>query len=105
MLVTPRRCVADPYARRHAVHRSHDEVPGPGVRDRGMPQQRDRRLIPAMRLETTLSANRTLLDVLERTATLDLPGWYLTGGCLFQTVWNVVTGRPPEHGIKDYDVF
>jgi hypothetical protein len=46
-----------------------------------------------------------LLEVLERAASLNLPGWYLTGGCLFQTVWNVVTGRPPGHGIKDYDVF
>jgi uncharacterized protein len=56
-------------------------------------------------LKATLSANHVLLEVLERAATLDPPGWYLTGGCLFQTVWNVVTGRPPAHGIKDYDVF
>ncbi|MEV0694443.1 nucleotidyltransferase family protein [Streptomyces sp. NPDC050388] len=56
-------------------------------------------------LKTTLSRNETLLEVLDRTAALDLPGWYLTAGCLFQTVWNVVTGRPPTEGIKDYDVF
>ena len=26
-------------------------------------------------------------------------------GCLFQTVWNTIDGRPPEHGIRDYDLF
>jgi hypothetical protein len=56
-------------------------------------------------LREVLSRNDVLLDVLARTATLDLPGWYLTAGCLFQTVWNVVTDRPPTDGIKDYDVF
>ena len=52
-----------------------------------------------------LSRNSVLTEVLERTATMALPGWYLTAGCLFQTVWNVVTDRPPTAGIKDYDVF
>ncbi|GGN61322.1 hypothetical protein GCM10011579_027480 [Streptomyces albiflavescens] len=56
-------------------------------------------------LRTTLSRNEVLLAVLERTAALALPHWYVTAGCLFQTVWNVVTDRPPTHGIKDYDVF
>lgn len=56
-------------------------------------------------LRTTLSHNDVLLKILERTATLNLPHWYLTAGCLFQTVWNVVTGRSPTHAIKDYDVF
>jgi hypothetical protein len=35
---------------------------------------------------------------------MDLPGWYVVAGCLYQTVWNVVTGRPPEAGILDYDL-
>jgi hypothetical protein len=56
-------------------------------------------------LHTALSRNDVLLEVLARARTLDLPGWYLTAGCLFQTVWNVVTGRPPAEGIKDYDLF
>lgn len=42
-------------------------------------------------LRTTLSHNDVLLKILERTATLNLPHWYLTAGCLFQTVWNVVS--------------
>ncbi|MGW3098537.1 nucleotidyltransferase family protein [Streptomyces sp. NPDC001102] len=56
-------------------------------------------------LRAVLSRNSVLIQVLERAATMGLPGWYLTAGCLFQTVWNVVTGRPPTEGIKDYDVF
>jgi len=35
---------------------------------------------------------------------MGLPGWYLVAGCLYQTVWNVVTGQPPEAGILDYDL-
>lgn len=56
-------------------------------------------------LQATLSRNEVLVDVLERARRLDAPNWYITAGCLFQTVWNVVTGRPPTDGIKDYDLF
>jgi hypothetical protein len=51
-----------------------------------------------------LIRNQTLTEVLTRAAALGLPGWYLAAGCLYQTVWNVVTGRPPEAGILDYDL-
>ncbi len=51
-----------------------------------------------------LHHNRTLMEVLARAVTMDLPGWYLVAGCLYQTVWNVVTGQPPEAGILDYDL-
>ncbi|MGE5286372.1 MAG: nucleotidyltransferase family protein [Micromonosporaceae bacterium] len=54
--------------------------------------------------QAALCQNSTLTEVLARAADLDLPGWYLVAGCLFQTVWNVVTGRPPEAGIRDYDL-
>ncbi|XVU21355.1 nucleotidyltransferase family protein [Actinoplanes sp. CA-054009] len=56
-------------------------------------------------LRTTLERNETLLRVLDKTAEVQPPNWYVTAGCLFQTVWNVVTGRPAAEGIKDYDVF
>jgi hypothetical protein len=56
-------------------------------------------------LKKVLSRNEVLLEVLRRAASLDLPGWYLTAGCVFQTVWNVVTDRSPIAGIKDYDIF
>ena len=51
-----------------------------------------------------LSRNPTLAGVLTRAAAMSLPGWYLVAGCLYQTVWNVVTGQPPEAGILDYDL-
>ncbi|MFF4542519.1 nucleotidyltransferase family protein [Streptomyces aureus] len=56
-------------------------------------------------LRSMLSQNEILTDVMARAATLDLPGWYVTAGCLFQTVWNVATGRPAANAIKDYDLF
>jgi hypothetical protein len=55
-------------------------------------------------LKSTLSRNGTLLEVLNRAADLELPNWYVASGCLFQTVWNVVTDRPVTSGIKDYDL-
>jgi uncharacterized protein len=51
-----------------------------------------------------LRRNRTLTEVLARAAAMNLPSWYLVAGCLYQTVWNVVTGQPPEAGILDYDL-
>jgi hypothetical protein len=42
-----------------------------------------------------------LLAVLRELA---LPQWRLVAGCLYQTVWNVLTGRPRGTGISDYDV-
>lgn len=43
-----------------------------------------------------------VLDGLNATGLKDA---WLVAGCLFQTVWNQQTGRPPEFGITDYDVF
>jgi hypothetical protein len=43
--------------------------------------------------------------LLERLPGLALPDWHLVAGCLFQTVWNVLSELPPTHGISDYDVF
>lgn len=51
-----------------------------------------------------LRRNDTLTEVLSRAAAMALPGWYLAAGCLCQTVWNVIMGRPPEAGIRDYDL-
>jgi hypothetical protein len=46
--------------------------------------------------------NAALLD---RLTELDTPQAHLVAGALFQTVWNVQSGRPPEAGIRDYDLF
>lgn len=58
----------------------------------------------AARFRAALERNATLLQVLRRAATMNLPGWYLAAGSLTQSVWNMVTARPPEYGIDDYDV-
>jgi uncharacterized protein len=46
--------------------------------------------------------NREVVDRLPSLCTNDA---WLVSGSLFQSVWNAITGRPPEYGIKDYDVF
>jgi uncharacterized protein len=43
--------------------------------------------------------------ILARLPALGLPDAWLVAGCLFQTLWNVKSGRPPVEGIKDYDIF
>jgi hypothetical protein len=43
--------------------------------------------------------------ILSRLPELGLPDAWLVSGAVFQTVWNVLTGRPPQWGVKDYDVF
>jgi hypothetical protein len=43
--------------------------------------------------------------ILERLPALGLADGWLVSGAVFQTVWNVLTGRPPDYGIKDYDIF
>lgn len=47
-------------------------------------------------------ANRAILS---RWRQLELPDAWLVAGCLFQTVWNLKSRRPPGQDIKDYDVF
>lgn len=47
-------------------------------------------------------ANAIIADELFRLA---VPDAWLVAGCLVQTVWNVLTGRPLDYGINDYDVF
>ena len=59
---------------------------------------------PVTQCRATLSRNPTLAGVLTQAAAMGLPGWYLTAGCLYQTVWNVITGQPPAAGILDYDL-
>jgi hypothetical protein len=46
--------------------------------------------------------NRAILDAWDA---LGLPDGWLVAGCLFQTAWNLESGRAPEDGIKDYDIF
>jgi hypothetical protein len=45
------------------------------------------------------------MRVLEIARELDLPQWRIVSGAIYQTVWNALTGRDPDYGIKDYDLF
>jgi hypothetical protein len=50
-------------------------------------------------------ADPTVAKVLARGPELGVGDWWLTAGVLFQTVWNVLTGRAPGTGIRDADFF
>jgi hypothetical protein len=57
------------------------------------------------RFRDDILANRNNRAILDRWSDLALPDGWLVAGCLFQTVWNLQAARPPEAGIKDYDLF
>lgn len=52
-----------------------------------------------------LERNSTLQHILDRLPRLGLPDAWVAGGCLFQTAWNGLAGRPAQEAIKDYDLF
>jgi hypothetical protein len=56
------------------------------------------------RLETIIRSDPDLMALLEILRDAALPEWRLVSGCLYQTVWNVLTGRPRGTGIQDFDV-
>jgi uncharacterized protein len=56
------------------------------------------------RFEAIVRADPDLMRLLHAIRPLRLPQWRLVAGCLYQTVWNVLTNRPPRTGIRDYDL-
>ncbi|ALL14547.1 nucleotidyltransferase family protein [Caulobacter henricii] len=46
----------------------------------------------------------TTMQVLHVVRDLDLPDAMIFSGAIYQPVWNHLTGRAPDYGIKDYDV-
>jgi hypothetical protein len=50
-------------------------------------------------------ANRWNFALLQRLPQLSLIDWWLTAGCVAQSVWNGLSGREAEQDILDYDVF
>jgi len=54
---------------------------------------------------TLALANPVNRAILERLPDLRAPQGWLVSGALFQTVWNVRSGRATSYGIKDYDIF
>jgi hypothetical protein len=57
------------------------------------------------RLIGLVEASPRLMGVLHMARTLAFPDWRLVSGAIYQTVWNALTGRAPDYGIKDYDLF
>ena len=57
-----------------------------------------------LRLEAVVRAAPRLMQVLETARELDLPDWLIMSGAVYQPVLNHLTGRAPEHGLKDYDL-
>jgi hypothetical protein len=53
----------------------------------------------------TALANPINRAILERLPRLGLGQPHLVAGCIYQTSWNLASGRPPAENIKDYDVF
>jgi hypothetical protein len=43
------------------------------------------------------------MRVLTTLCDLGLPDWRIGSGAVFQTVWNALTERDPDYGIRDYD--
>lgn len=62
-------------------------------------------ILPSARFVADVMSNRHNAQILRRWPDLGLPQAWLVAGCLFQTVWNRLSGRPPEADIKDYDIF
>jgi hypothetical protein len=56
------------------------------------------------RFEAIVRADPDLMRLLGVIRGIRLPQWRLVAGCLYQTVWNVLTGRARGTGIKDYDL-
>jgi hypothetical protein len=55
------------------------------------------------RLEGILRAAPNLMRVMETARILALPDWLIFSGAIYQRVFNHLTGRDPDYGIKDYD--
>ena len=55
------------------------------------------------RLTNAVRASSSLMEVLQGMRALGLPDWRLVSGCVYQTIWNALTDRAPDYGLKDYD--
>jgi len=55
-------------------------------------------------LESILRKNPFVKHVLDNADRLELPQWYLGGGCVAQTVWNYLSKKELTCNINDYDL-
>jgi hypothetical protein len=56
-----------------------------------------------LKLEEILRAAPTLMTAFHHARDLDLPDWLIVSGAVYQRVWNHLTGRDPDYGVRDYD--
>ena len=56
------------------------------------------------KLENILRNSPAIWEILEKASSLGLSNWYLSAGCIAQTVWNDKQGHEPHYGIRDYDL-
>ena len=57
-----------------------------------------------VRLTEIVRAAPSLMRVLTTVRALNLPDWLVMSGAVYQRVLNHLTGRPPDFGIRDYDL-
>lgn len=60
---------------------------------------------PEQRFIEVIRQNRFNEQILLRAAQLGFADWWLTAGCIAQSVWNHARGRDIDAGIRDYDLF
>jgi hypothetical protein len=70
------------------------------LRYAGLPVAEQREALLAIIRSSTM-----LMDALQRAEQVALPDCWIVSGAIYNTVWNVLTGRNPLTGIKDIDLF
>ena len=58
----------------------------------------------ATQLVSILRQSPRIMTILETCRAANLPDWRLASGAIYGTVFNHLTQRAPEYGIKDYDI-
>ncbi|OJU09863.1 MAG: hypothetical protein BGN86_00060 [Caulobacterales bacterium 68-7] len=58
----------------------------------------------AARYDDILRRTPGLMEILRQARALALPDWLVVSGAVYQPVWNALTDRPLDHGLKDYDL-
>jgi hypothetical protein len=56
------------------------------------------------RLAAIVCSAPSLMRVLLTMRALDLPDWLVMSGAVYQRVLNALTKRPPDYGVRDYDL-
>ncbi len=55
--------------------------------------------------EAAVFRNSVNREIIKRLGSLGVSDAWLVSGALFQSAWNAISGRAPDYGIKDYDIF